>query len=244
MAPSYRQSFRFERFGAVLGQMQAVMKNSAKKTEKKQDRRVLLGAQRRARTRARIISSAFDLYGTDQGSQLRVEDVARSSGVTRATFYSYFNNLHELREAVAYELIHDIFARVVKTHQQLDDPAVQVASAIRFYLRKARSDRQWAQSVVNISANGQLFGAETFHRAEENVQQGLDAGRFKLWNSELGRDIVLGTCLAAMCTIIEQETPDIYPELVAGHVLMGLGLELDEARSIATDELPPLAELD
>ncbi len=220
------------------------MRDRQRAASGKQDRRVQLGEQRRARTRARIITAAFDLYGTDQGSQLRVEDVARQAGVTRATFYGYFTNLHELREAVAFELTHEIFARVVKTHQQLDDPAVQIACAIRFYLGKAKSDRQWAQSVVNISASGKPFGAETFHRAEENVQLGLDAGRFKLWNSTLGRDIVLGTCLAAMCTIIEQETPDIYPELVAGHVLMGLGLELDEARSIATAELPPLAELD
>lgn len=208
------------------------------------DRRVQLGEERRAKTRARIIAAAFDLYGTEQGSQLRVEDVARSAGVTRATFYSYFNNLYDLREAVAFELTHEIFARVVKTYKDIEDPAFQVACAIRFYLRKARSDPQWALSVVNISSHGKVFGAETFQRAEDNVQEGLDAGRFKLHNSALGRDIVLGTCLAAMCTIIEQDTPEIYPELVAGHVLMGLGLEFDDAKNLGTTELPPLAELD
>jgi AcrR family transcriptional regulator len=219
------------------------MQDSPLPPEGKLDRRVQLGEQRRAKTRARIISSAFELYGTEHGSQLRVEDVARRAGVTRATFYSYFNNLYELRETVAYELTHEIFARVVKTYQHIEDPAFQVACAIRYYLHKAKADRQWALSVVNISAHGKVFGTETFHRAEENVQEGLDAGRFKLWNSALGRDIVLGTCLAAMCTIIEQDTPDLYPEIVAGHVLMGLGLELDEARDLANAELPPLAEI-
>jgi len=232
------------RVGSILDHRLAMMHDKTQTTQGKQDRRVQLGEQRRARTRARIISSAFDLYGTEHGSQLRVEDVARSAGVTRATFYGYFNNLHELREAVAYELTHEIFARVVKTYQHMEDPAFQVACAIRFYLGKAKSDPQWALSVVNISAQGKVFGAETFHRAEENIQEGLDAGRFRLFNSALGRDIVLGTCLAAMCTIIEQDTPDIYPELVAGHVLMGLGLELEDARDVATSELPPLAEID
>ncbi len=220
------------------------MSKSATNTKGKQDRRSQLGEQRRARTRAKIISAAFDLYGTEQGSQLRVEDVARSAGVTRATFYSYFPNLHELREAVAYALTHEIFARVVKTYQHMEDPAFQVACGIRYYLGKAKDDKQWALSVINISANGLPFGEETFHRVEQNVQEGLDAGRFKLWNSQLGRDIVLGTVLSAMASMIAQETPDLYPELIAGHVLMGLGLELDEARDLATAELPPLAELD
>ncbi len=203
-------------------------------------RRAEIGRQRRARTRARILAAAFELFGSEQGLYSRIEDIARDAGVTRATFYNHFSGMTELREALSYELTHDFLSAVSRTLYQLDDPRERAAGAIRFYVGRAREDRRWNQSMVNLSANGIFFGAETFEQAERTVVEGMEAGCFSLRNSAIGRDIVLGTCLSAMACLLRQTVPEDYPELIAGHILLAMGVPFDEARTIANRPMPEL----
>ena len=66
-----------------------------------QERRLEVGRQRRARTRANIVAAAFDLFGSEEGLFTRIEDIAAKAGVTRATFYNHFSGMAELRAAIA-----------------------------------------------------------------------------------------------------------------------------------------------
>jgi len=204
------------------------------------ERRAEIGRERRARTRAKIIDAAFRIFGDENGLLARIEDIASAAGVTRATFYNHFSGMPELREAISYELTHDFLSAVNNTTRRLADPRERATTAIRFYLERARRDRQWAWSIVNISANGIIFGAETYRQAEQTVIEGVEAGRLRIRSSAVGRDIVLGTCLAAMGTMLRQATDDDYPELMAGHILMGMGVPFDEAKEIANRPMPEL----
>lgn len=58
------------------------------------ERRAEIGREKRARTRAKIVSSAFELFGNDEGLYSRIEDIAKAAGVTRATFYYHFSGMH------------------------------------------------------------------------------------------------------------------------------------------------------
>ena len=204
------------------------------------ERRAEIGRERRARTRAKIIAAAFELFGSENGLYSRIEDIARDAGVTRATFYNHFSGMAELREAISFELTHHFLNEVTRTVDKLEDPRERATCAIRFYLHRARQDPQWAWSIVNISAAGIIFGAETYQQAERTVIEGLEAGKLELRSSAVGRDIVLGTCLAAMSTMLRQDTPEDYPELMAGHILMGMGVPFETAREIGNRPLPEL----
>lgn len=202
--------------------------------------RARIGQERRARTRAKIVAAAFELFGSEEGLFTRIEDIAEKAGLTRATFYNHFTGMAQLREAVSYEVTHDFLQAVNATTATLTDPRERATAAIRFYLHRALDDPRWAWSMVNISANGVVFGAETFRQAELTVAEGMEAGLLKLPVSGLGRDIVLGGTLSAVSTMLRgTESPD-YPEQVAGHVLMGMGVPYDDARAIANRPLPAL----
>jgi len=209
-------------------------------TEAEHERRTEAGRERRARTRAKIVAAAFEIFGSEEGLFTRIEDIASVAGVTRATFYNHFNNMADLREAVSYEVTHDFLQWVNATTSRLDDPRERASTAIRLYLRRAREDRRWAWSMVNISANGIVFGAETYRQAERTVAEGMEAGLLRIRSSALGRDLVLGTVLAAVSTLLRGESAPDYPELVAGHILMGMGVSFQEARAIANRTLPEL----
>lgn len=207
-----------------------------------QERRLEVGRQRRARTRANIVAAAFDLFGSEEGLFTRIEDIAAKAGVTRATFYNHFSGMAELREAVSYEVTHDFLEIVNATTARMPDPRERASTAIRFYLHRALQDRRWAWSMVNISANGIVFGAETHRQAELTVAEGMEAGLLHLRSSVLGRDLVLGTTLSSISTMLRGEGEADHPELVAGHILLAMGVPFDTAREIANRPLPQLEE--
>ena len=94
--------------------------------------------------------------------------------------------------------------------------------------------------MLNISANGLFFGAETYRQAELTVIEGMEAGVFPIPSSALGRDLIMGSSLAAVGAMLREDLPEDYPEAVAGFVLLGLGVPPEIARASARAPLPPL----
>ncbi|MEO0061827.1 MAG: hypothetical protein RLZZ08_387 [Pseudomonadota bacterium] len=207
-------------------------------------RRAEIGRDRRLRTRARIIAAAFEIFGEETGLFARIEDVVEEAGITRATFYNHFVGMVELREALTREVTHDFLTSVTSTIAPLADARMRASMAVRFYLHRARNDRRWGWSMLNMSASGQIFGAETYRQAERTVSEGIVDGVFPVVSSVLGRDILLGTTLAAMGSLVRETVPADYPEAVAGYILHALGVPYDEARHIAHLPLPPLVTAD
>ncbi len=197
-------------------------------------------SDRRARNRAAIVAAAFELFGGEAAGQVRIEDIAARAGVTRMTFYNHFSGMAELREAVGFELTHDFLNAVTAAIAVLDDPRERAAAAIRFYLGRVAGDPGWGRSILNLSSDGLFFGAETHRQAERTVREGIDAGVLDLPGSALGRDLVLGTGLAAIASILSGDAAPNYPVEVAAAILRGLGVEVREAQSIAARPLPPI----
>ncbi len=206
-----------------------------------QNRRIEIGRARRARTRAKILAAAFEIFGDEAGLFVRVEDIANHAGITRPTFYSQFTGLAELREALTYELTHDFLSDVTRTISLLDDPRERASAAVRHYLSRVREDRKWGWSMVNLSANGVIFGAETHRQAEITIVQGMEAGLLSVGSSAVGRDLVLGSTLAAIATMVRGEVAGDYPEQIALGILQALGIAPEAAREIAMRPLPELA---
>ncbi len=200
-----------------------------------------VGRERRARTRAKIIAAAFEVLGDQSGLYARAEDVATRAGVTRATFYNHFTSMADLREALSFEMTHGFLEAVTATISRIARASDRSALAVRFYLHRARADRRWAWSMINLSAAGVIFGAETFRQAEQTVREGVEEGVFATQSVALGRDLLLGTTLAAMGSIVRGGADDEYPETVAASILFALGVPLEQAAECARQPLPSLS---
>ncbi len=203
-------------------------------------RRAEIGQERRTRTRAKIVAAAFEVFGDEAGLYARIEDVADKASVTRATFYNHFTGMADLRDALTFEVTHDFLLAVTRTTSQMPDARDRSACAVRFYLLRATADRRWAWSMINLSAAGLIFGAETYRQAEQTIREGVEQGVFPLSSTELGRDLLLGTTLAAMGSIVRGLASEGYAEAVAGQILFGLGVSMADAQVCALRALPPL----
>lgn len=202
------------------------------------ERRAQIGQERRARTRAAILDATFQVIGHENGRLARIEQVTELADIARPTFYTYFSSMEELLAALSYELSHEFNTAVLAYCRDLENSAEEAAAGIRYYLDKAGGDHKWGWGMVNLSFGGPIFGAETCAAATATVAKGMADGAFKVEDANVGRDMVLGTALAAMTTLLRGKCAPDYPQMVVRTILVGLGVPAQKAERLATKTLP------
>lgn len=207
-------------------------------------RRAEIGAIRRARTRDKLLAAARALFGREGGRATRVEDICEAAGVARGTFYNYFPSFDELQSALLEDLSGRFDQAVHAVFRELEGGAERTCAAIRFYMTHVVEDREWGWGMVNTGMGIGFFPASIAEHVVETLQEGIDSGDFTIPNVEAGRDILLGSGLAAATTLLNGTARDDHIEGVAAGVLMALGLPAERAREIARAPLPKLRLLD
>ena len=195
-------------------------------------RRAEIGAERRSRTRAAILLAALDLLGRPHGRATRIEDVCARARIARGTFYNYFTGMEELLESLSDALTRDFDAAVHSAFELLSGPAERTCAAIRYYLHGAIQDPRWGWAMVNCSVGTTLFGEEISNHVQTTIQEGMDNGDFTIKSAEVGRDILLGTGIAATISVLQSASPADYPEKIAFHLLLGLGASAKVAEAL------------
>lgn len=204
------------------------------------DHRAQAMVGKRERTRQRILDAAFALIGADHGLGVRIEEVCVEAKISRGTFYNYFAGLDDLFAALAVELSHEFNVAVLTTVAQMTDCAERTDACMRYYLERSRNDPQWGWAMVNISAAGPLFGAETHASALATVEEGIARGDFDLQDAKFGRDLILGTCLATMISQLRDGAPYTSSVTVSRHVLRSMGVVPARIDEIISRPLPAL----
>lgn len=197
-----------------------------------------MDSERKARTRKRLLDAGFRLIGHERGRSVRIEEICVEAKVSHGSFYNYFSSVDALIEALAYNLVHDFILAVIAEMNRLPSAAERADLAIRSYLERARTDRAWGWAMVNIGATGPLFGAETAESALDTIEAGIASGEFTITDAGTGRDLVLGTCHAALITFLRNGGATDQPLYVSRAVLGGLGVPAKRIDAILDRPLP------
>jgi AcrR family transcriptional regulator len=176
-------------------------------------------------------------------TQVTVSDLAEAAGVARGTVYNNLASPDSLFEDVATRLTTEMEARIAAGSAGTLDPAQRLADGIRFFVRRAHEDPLWGRFLVRFGATtptlrGLLEGAPT-----QDLRQGVEEGRFDLRPDQLASAVTVmsGSVLAAMSLVLEgHRTWRDAGSDTAELVLRALGRPADEARTLATTDLPPL----
>jgi AcrR family transcriptional regulator len=195
---------------------------------------------KRERTRKKILDAAFGLIGNEQGLTVRIEEICAAADVSRGTFYNYFTSLEQLFEALAIELSHDLNRALASTWDETLSHAEGSNAAIQHYLNYARRDPAWAWAMVHLSAFGPAFGAESWEACYRSIEKGIEAKEFDVPNATLGRDLMTGTVLATVRTMLRSGGSRSRSRAVAYHVLRALGVPEARAKAIADSPLPDI----
>jgi AcrR family transcriptional regulator len=205
-------------------------------------RRAAIGLAKRERTRSNLIEAAYRVFAQKEMDAVTIDDIIAAAGVARGTFYNYFQTREEVLRAVAADLSDVMNQKIWSQSTEISDPAERMAIALRQFLHQAMRDATWGWVIVRIG----LVAAPLSETIERGVMSDLDAGirlhRFQVDNVPAAIDLILGTGLMAMRSIVARHTPPDYPEQIAKLILKTLGVADTEAEAIAFKVLEPLLD--
>ncbi len=192
----------------------------------------------------RIHAAAMRLFTERGSSRISITELAEAAGVSRGTVYNHVDSLQELFGDVAAGLSEELSARVVQSLGELRDPAARLALGIRWYVQQAHDDPGWSRFVTRFAFSNSAMRGLRSGPATRDIVAGVSQRRYAMHEHELqaAMAFVGSSVLAAMYLVREGlSTWRDAGSHCALMVLRGLGVPAEEARQLATVELPGLA---
>jgi AcrR family transcriptional regulator len=190
-------------------------------------RRAEIGRERRARSRARILSAARILFTSRPVALVTVEDVTREARLSRGAFYSHFRDLDELWAQVAGELASAIRG-FSPTSVSAADPVARIAAGCAAFIGEAQRDPDWGALFARGACAFPVVTSAARERLKASLQLARGEGRLFPFSMEVGFDFVFGVVLEAMRSASDARLTRRDVRDVVGGILRALGVQADE----------------
>ena len=195
------------------------------------NRRAEIGRERRARTRAQLVEAARVLLASRSIASVTVEDVTRQARTSKGAFYSHFDRLEDLWNAVAVELarVFDEIARPNRT--AVDDPVEGIAAGCAAFIDEAQRNPPWGALIAHGLWTFPRVAFAARERLKEDLRRAQSHNRLASFSEEVGFDLVVGVVIQAMRSASESRlSPADVPDVVQG-ILRALGVSPKDADS-------------
>ncbi len=199
-----------------------------------------------APAQARIYEAAMRLFAQRGTTHANVSELAQAAGLARGTIYNNVSNPDLLFEDVATALSNEMHARILVSFEGIDDPAHRLACGMRFFIRRAHEEPQWGHFIARFGLTTSSLHAMLSGPPVRDLQDGLQQGRYSFRAEQMQSVIALvgATTLAAMFLVLNgDKTWREAGSDAAEFMLRSIGVAPQEARALATTDLPPLPEM-
>ena len=196
------------------------------------------GSRARARTRALLLDAALRVFARKGAGAAAIHEVAAEAGVSNGTFYNYFRTREELLEAASLALAERVIEESRSLSEGVVDPAERLAIGTRRFILRARQDPTWAAALLRLWASSPLLAGFTATPLRDDLRLGKRRRRLRYRSEAAAVDLVQGTVLAAMRTILERRAGPEHADEAVALVLRALGVDAAEADAIARKPLP------
>ena len=204
------------------------------------EHRSRVGAERRHRTRVRLIESALEVFAAKGVDATVIEDVIASAGVSRGTFYNYFRTDAELLAAVGDAVSNETVGRIESVVGGLADPAERLAQGLRLCLHLALAYPLFARFFSRAGFNAIGPGHLMFEYVPRHIEEALAAQRMDVPDTATAVDLLGGVVLSAVHAIATRPVAKTYPEQMVLQLLLGLGMKRAAAQKLVAAPLLPI----
>lgn len=208
-------------------------RRSTKLNPSQMARRIEIGSQRRARSRAKLMEAAYRLFATHGSDAPTVDDVVEEAGVARGTFYNHFETRDELFRAVADEIAKEINGIVGQNLARVVDPATHIGLSFRMFLHYATMDDARGWILLRTMPLVGALNSEMRTLVRADFENALNSGRLHAVSVDFAFDLGIGLMIATIRRLLTERGGDRYIEQSAEGLLIALGLPAEEARMIA-----------
>lgn len=191
----------------------------------------------------RIHRAALELFAERGVTHVNVSDLAQAAGVARGTIYNNLPDPDALFSDVAAQLAADMNERVTLSFEGIVDPAVRFSNGIRLYVRRAHEEPHWGRFLTRFAFSDVSLQHIWDGQPLIDLVTGLECKRFTFRKDQLSVVISMIACsvLGAMFLVLEgHKTWREAGADTAELILIALGIPLDEAKALASGDLPPL----
>jgi AcrR family transcriptional regulator len=194
----------------------------------------------RARTRALLLDAAVRVFARKGAGAAAIHEIAAEAGVANGTFYNYFRSRDELLDAASGRLAERLHGEIAASRAAVDDPAERLAIGCRRFILQALHDPTWGAALLRVWGGSAVLNVQTSAPMRTDLRTGRRLKRLRYADETAAADLVQGTVLAAMRTVLEGRAGEEHASAVAALILRGLGVEAADADAIAARPLPPL----
>lgn len=206
--------------------------------EKVQDHRIRVAAERREKMRARLLESALRVIVQDGLSSFSVDRLIGHAGVSRGTFYKYYDAPDALIRELALGISNELIQHGEPLVQQIDDPAMRIAAGLRALMHTCLANPILGHFIVRLGWPDISSQHLLFKHVHRDIIEGQRQKRFKQMPVELALCLVGVSSIAGIqVMLLSKPNPDT-PQETAEAVLRALGMDDGEATRIAHTPLP------
>jgi AcrR family transcriptional regulator len=180
------------------------------------------------------------VLAADTAQQASVQEITEAADVGFGSFYNHFTSKAELFETAVADVLEEMGELLDALSSDLADPAGAFAQSVRLAGRLAHRRPEAARILVSHGPADMDSGRGLAPRALRDITAGIEAGRFHVASPQLALAGAAGSLLATVHLSLAD--PDfaadaVYDQL-AEQLPRMLGLPAEEARTLATTELP------
>lgn len=198
-------------------------------------------AGKRARTRARLMDAAVEVFARQGIEAASVNEIAAAAEVANGTFYNHFGDKDEIVAVVAFAIAGEVAQRLDAAMAGIDDAAERTSFATRQFVELATSAPTWGRALVRAVWYLPDLRRRVSAYARADIERGVRAGTFKVEVDDLLVDIFASLVVTAVFLRLEGDAgPEAGPR-VAEHQLRLLGVPAARAKRVAWRKLDGMA---
>jgi AcrR family transcriptional regulator len=198
------------------------------------------GGRTRERTRALLVDAALRVFARKGAGAAAIHEIAAEAGLANGTFYNYFRTREDLIEAASVQLAKRFFDEITASSIAVSDPAERIAIGARRFVLQAMREPTWGAALLRVWASTSVLNERTAEPVVADLRAGRRRRRFTFSSESAAADLVRGTVLSGMRTVLEGRAGEEHAAAVAALILRGLGLDGDDADEIVKRPLPSL----
>lgn len=205
--------------------------------------RTRTGQARRARTRAKILSAAFELFDKHGVDRVTVEDVREQAGLARGSFYNYFVTYEDMLKALASDIASQINSEQSERFESVPNRAERIWSNLRYAILRAASDRSCTQILVRITPLVGPLNEEMRVHAERSVRASVRSKAIDVPSAGVALDLGLGLATMMWQRALKSRVDPKELEAAGLMLMRAYGVPEVEARRISRLPLPQLPDV-
>ncbi len=221
----------------------SVMKNTTSVLQPRTDIASTLNPDRVLRTRVALLDTATILFAQRPPDAVSIDEITRSAGVAKGSFYNHFRDKTDLFHTVIGAIREQIEQHISTANHGMDDPAMRVARAIAVYVRFALDAPQRASIIVSTYDARAAALANLQNGLMDDLAQGLALKRFRFATVEAAALFVEGVARHVLLRVLDlgdENSSIAIAQQMCGMLLRGIGVDSDDAGAVAACALDDL----